>query len=300
MAKKVDMTNFRIKDTLPDGSWDRLFSNQEVVGIFETLFDPDVVAEPYGAYAYQMCLEYYTVHSGNKKVSPLFQIYNNYVWSYYAYTSQKPTWYVICESVNNRIASMLRAKYSDKWLRVYSTLLKSEYDALAEYEHNETKIGNDTDTTQYDLTLTTTGTNTDTVTYNSATEDNGKTGSRESRVTQTDSAEGVYGFNADNASGSNTDSEVVNETIVSDPEYNTNYNKSVKSGDDTTVQDTKKSELKQGSESKTFGVNETITKNGRNATGASLINAELSMRNKQIFFEIIFKDIDSIATRPTY
>ena len=82
-------------------------------------------------------------------------------------------------------------------------------------------------------------------------------------------------------------------------------NMSVNETDSKTGTETKnftvsENDIKTGTETKNFTIDETFSKSGRNVAGADLIQAEIEMRVKQIFFDIVYRDIDSVATIPLY
>ena len=315
----------KMKETLTASEKNDLFFNSEVVGIFKSLLLP---TDTFHDLAYPMCLSYYTVRSANKTVSP---IYEQMIEFAKESGTVKESEYI--NFVNSKLASnIIRPKFIEKWNRVYDTLITKQYDVLKGFEHTEHKDGNNSDTTTYDTSVgkngdnsdTVTyntqngrsGTNSDTMTYNTNTEDNGKTGTKETTTTNRENSADVYGFNSSSPVGDNTEAENATETVIGNADDNTSHNIQTKTGTEKkdysikenltkTGTDTKKltiseTENKTGTDTKIFVIDEDVTKSGRNNTGAELIEAELNLRNTQIFFDIVFKDIDSVATIPIY
>ena len=175
----------------------------------------------------------------------------------------------ISEDPNTAIGkNLIRPKFIDKWTRIYDTLITKQYDPLKDYDYEEHRGGNNSDTT----------------TYNISVEDNGKTGTKETVTTSRDTSNDVYGFNSSVPVGDDTSTENMTETTEGLANDNTTYNKQDKTGTD----------------SKAFTIDEDVTKSARNVSGADLVQSELNLRNKQIFFDIVYADIDSIFALSVY
>ena len=211
---------------------------------------------------YPLCVGYYTVRSANKTVAPVFEELVEYAKTVESEFSE----YELANSILG--SNIIRPKFIDKWNRVYELLISKQYDALKDFEHTEEHSGNNSDTTTYDSTV----------------ENNGETGTKETTVTNRENSDDVYGFNSSSPVGESLNTELLNETTTGNAEDNTTHNKQVKTGTDTKV----------------FTISENLTKSGRNISGADLIEAELDLRNRQLFFDIIYRDIDSIATISVY
>lgn len=322
----------KIKDTLSLEEKTNLFINDTTVGIFTTLFEE---TDPFYSLAYNMCLGYYTVRSANKSVSPIYEQMFEYVKEILKSQNELDSYneQEIINVVNEKMGSaIIRPKFIDKWNRVYSALMTTQYDILHGFEHNETKVGDNSDTTTYDTSVGKTGNNSDSITYNSSnekvgnntdtitydtnSEDNGSTGTKEVTTINRENSSDIYGFNSVSPVGDSADTETSTETVTGNANDNTTHNVNTKTGTETkdivigetiskSGSDTKnitisESENKTGTDTKNFVINETINKSGRNSTGAELIEAELNMRNKEIFFDIVYADIDSIATLQIY
>ena len=200
------------------------------------------------------------------------------------------------------------------------------------FDTSNGKIGNNTDVMTYDTESGKQGTNTDTTTFDTNVEDNGNTGTSETTTRNVTDENNVYGFNSPSAVGDTNSVESTSETIVGEADKNTSHNVQTKTGTESKEFGIDETITKSGTESKAIGINETITKSGteskaigidesethtgtdttditideqivrsgRDGSGAELITEELNLRNTQLFFDIIYADIDSIATLQIY
>lgn len=189
---------------------------------------------------------------------------------------------------------VIGAKYSEKWLKYYEYLVtqKDAYNPLDDNSYNETRTGNNTDKTTYDITQGKKGTNKDTTTYNTETEDNGNVGTNETTTRTSDEANDVYGFNSATPVGDSTSKTEISETTTGTAETNTTHNLRAHTGTDTKDTTLDHTETKTGTDAKEFTVNEKITRSGRNTTGAELLQKELDFRSKNLFWNMVFDDID--------
>lgn len=172
------------------------------------------------------------------------------------------------EDADSIIARMIRSKFIEKWNRTYDVLLTQQYNPLDNYEFLENRKVDDETTDEGSSTV----------------EDNGKTGTRETTTTSRTISDDVYGFNSVNPVGDTKSTEDVSDTVIGLPDENTNYNKRDEENNNKRIVDR----------------TEDITKNGRDVTGAENLSKELNFRNMQNFFDIVFTDIDSIATLQIY
>lgn len=172
--------------------------------------------------------------------------------------------------ITNKIIrdNILRPKFLEKWKRIYKALIEEQYNPLKDYDITETKVG----------------TNTNTITYGSNVETDGNVATKETTTRSVESADDIYGFNSTAPVGDSTSNTTENETIVGNADDNTTHTNQSKTGSDT----------------KELSINDTNTISGRKVSGADLIEKELNLRNKQIFFDIIYKDIDSVLTLQIY
>ena len=200
------------------------------------------------------------------------------------------------------------------------------------YDTENGRKGTNTDVMTYDTESGKQGTNTDTTTFDTNVEDNGKTGTSETTTRNVTDENNVYGFNSPSAVGDTNSTETTSETIVGEADKNTSHNLQTKTGTESKEFGIDEIITKTGTESKEIGIDETVTKtgtdsraigisesethtgtdttditiseklvkSGRDGSGAELITEELNLRNTQLFFDIIYADIDSIATLQIY
>lgn len=166
------------------------------------------------------------------------------------------------------LGRLIRNKYLDKWNRVYRALVEEQYNPANDYESTRKRTGKNTDETLYDTTV----------------EDNGNTSTNETITRNISNSDEIYGFNSEVAVPTEDSSEISSETTEAEADKNTTHNKQVKSGTDTN----------------TYNIDETSTITGRNRNASSNIQRELELRNKQTFFDVIYGDIDSIVALSIY
>lgn len=189
---------------------------------------------------------------------------------------------------------VIAAKYFDKWRKYYEYLINQQdaYNPLDDNSYTETRTGDNTDTTTYDITQGKIGTNRDTTTYDTETEDNGNAGTSETTTRTSDESNDIYGFNSASPVGDKTAKVETSETTTGSAEANTTHNQRTHKGTDTRDTTLDHTETKSGTDTKKFTVNETISRNGRNATGAELLQKELDFRSKNLFYNMVFDDMD--------
>lgn len=282
----------KMKETLTNQQKTDMFLNGSIVGLFSGLF---IESDPFYSFAHSMCVGYYTVRSANKTVAPIYEQLLEYAQENASVGDDYIT------LTNHLLGStIIRPKFIDKWNRVYETLITQQYNPIDGFEYTEHKGGNNTDITSYDTQDKKTGANVDTTTYNTSTEDNGKTGTKEVTTTNSENYGDTYGFNSSSPVGDTAGAETSTETLVGSADDNTSHNIQTKTGTDTINKNIDETLAKTGQDSKVFTISEDVTKSGRNSSGAELVEAELNLRNTQIFFNIVYSDIDSIATLQIY
>ena len=308
----------RLRETLTNRQKIDLFNGQ-VVGIFPTMV---LQEDAYYSKLKELCLGYYTARSAEKTISPTYENIINFV-------NENAE---VNETADEIMGRLIRGKFLEKWTRVYEVLVSEQYNALHNMEITEHKDATNKDTDTYNTVKGKQGTNTDSMTYNSdntkvgnntdtttfdtSVEDDGKTATSETTTRTVDGADNVYGFNSPMAVGDTTNVENVNETTVGEADKNTSHNLQTKTGTETKQFGVNETEQKRGTDSRQIGVDETethtgtdttdtiinenISKTGRDGSGAELIEKELNLRNTQIFFDIIYADIDSMTTLQIY
>lgn len=261
--------------------------NGNIVGIFKSIFSAN---DKFYSQVPNMCSEYYLNWSGEKTISPIYEKTVDLL-------SEQTS---IARNAEEIIGSNIRARFIDKWNRVYAVLVEETYKPLDDYVDSETKSGNNKDTTTYGSKTDYSSDNNNTITYNLNTTDNGKTGTKEVTTRNVENDDNVYGFNSTYPVGDTFGQQTTSETVSGDAESNTNFNEQLKTGTETKKSDNIESTQKSGTDSKQNDYNETITHNGRRMSGADLVESEISLRDRRNFFEMIFRDIDSITTIQLY
>lgn len=272
--------------------WETLTSQQKndlllgnAVGFFPYLV---LSNDEYYDKLYDLCLGYYTLRSGEKTISPFYDKLLSNVSS------------VDGKSVEEIIGSFIRSKFIDKWNRIYEALVKSQYNVLDDRDFTETKTGTNQNKDTHNITDTKSANNADTTIYDTNIEDNGKVGVHEVLIRNNENKNDVYGYNANYPVGDDVSNELVNEINISDKEKNTTFNSQKKNGTDTINHTVDESVTKTGTDTTDITINETIKNSGREISGSKLISDELNLRNTQIFFDIIYADIDSIIALAIY
>lgn len=305
----------KIFDTLDIIQKQAIFSNtNDAIGIFH--YFPTSTIIKFDEY-FRMSREYYLSHSGEKETSLFYDRlleHNDEL-----YKSQQ-----FCSAI-------IYAKFKDKWERIYSALNKS-YEVTNEYERSEEEtfsgkdsvsISETTDKTgskQMVGTDTTTTTNKnviDTTKDTDNTTNSTETISTDKTVTNTsDDNNNVYGFNSSTAVGSDTSNSTNTEHTVGEADKNkttstetldgsevyketetlTGEEKLTKNDTDTTEENEQKTGTNVADKTHTLG--KEIS--GHNAPVTELLEKEISFRDRQIFYDIVYKDIDSVIALQIY
>lgn len=224
-------------ETLSTQEKNKMLIQREVVGIFSEMFKPE---DPFYSLAYPICVGYYTTHSANKPVAPIYQIILDFIKEKGDIQEDQ---YLILTNTTLGL-DIIRPMFIDKWTRTYNLLLRNDYDPLNSYKIK--------DTITYDTTI--------------------NTGTKETTESDNDINVDTYGFNSETPVGADSTSNRVSETVTGD----INDNKQIKTGTETTDHE------------------------GYDRTPANLIKAELNMRATNIFIDIVYKDIDTVATLLIY
>ena len=261
--------------------------NGNVVGIFPSMI---LSNDKFYSKLYDLCFGYYMQRSGEKTISLTYDRLLQLV-------KENED---ISETAETLIGKLIRGKFLEKWNRVYDVLISEQYNVLHNHDFTEQKTGNNQNVDTHNTTKARQGNNTDTTTYDTNIEDNGKTGTNEVTTRNVEDANDVYGFNSVSPVGDTHSNETTSETIVGDADKNTSYNLQTKTGTETKQFGINDSESHTGTDTTDISIDETINRSGRNVGGAELITEELNLRNTQLFFDIVYSDIDSIATLKIY
>ena len=277
----------KLRETLTTGQIIKMFKG-EVVGIFPSMI---LSNDKFYSKLYDLCFGYYMQRSGEKTISLTYERLLQLV-------SEKI--YTTTETAENLIGKLIRGKFIEKWNRVYDVLISEQYNALQNHDFIEQKTGNNQNIDTYNSTKAKQGTNTDTTTYDTNVEDNGKRGTSETTTRSVEDSNDVYGFNSSTPVGDTLSNETTSETIVGEADKNTSHNIKTKKGTESKQFGINESENHTGTDTTDISIDENVNRSGRNVSGAELINEELNLRNTQLFFDIIYSDIDSIATLKIY
>lgn len=261
--------------------------NGTPAGIFPTMILP---ADPFYSILPQLCIGYYFERSGEKTVSPAYEKFVNMVIANVG----------VDKNEDELMGSYIRAKFIDKWLKVYAALIGTEYDVINNKEWNVLRTGNNRNVDTYNSTKARMGTNTDQTEYGSVVTNDGNVGVKETTTSNANTANDVYGFNSSTPVGDTTSQDVATDTTERDFEHNKSHNVEERSGIDTKTFGINEDETHTGTDSTDITINENLKRTGREGSGASLITEELDMRKREIFFDIIYSDIDSVATLSIY
>lgn len=249
-------------------------------GVFTTLFTN---SDPWIEQAGECCAGYYLQHSAKKTVSPFYL-------NVYA---------VSPDTTAEVIGNIIRSKFIGKWANTYNAL-NAEYNALYNESVTVTETESGSEETKYGSEVTTTGTDTDTTTYNVNVTDDGTTSTKET-TTRTNTAESnLYGFSSDTPVGDTTDTESVNETVQALPDDNTTHNTNVKTGTETKEYGKNDTQAKSGSDTTARSKTSSITREGFTNSPTDNIMKELELRKTNVFFNIIYDDIDSMMALQIY
>lgn len=261
--------------------------NGNKVSFFNHLFNQN---DSFYSKTNAICLGYYTERSGEKTISPTYEKLIKLV-------EENET---VTQTTEELLGSLIRSKFIDKWERVYQVLINEQYSALDNSYFTETKSKTDNNTKTYGMNIAKNGSNIDTKTYNTTVEDTGENSNKQTTIRENNENNDFYGFNSitpvPESSSNNSESETTQGSALD----NTNHNINTKTGTDTIDYNINESETRSGTDTDNTTITENSSNSGRNVSGAELITEELNLRNEQIFFNIIYKDIDSITTIQIY
>lgn len=244
----------KLKETLSNSQKIEMF-NGSAVGFFPFLILPQ---DKFYQKLNDICMGYYTVHSGEKEVSS----------TYKEIIKTTETESSITKTSFEIIGKIIRAKFIEKWVRIYEALIESEYNALYDKEYTHKKNGTNTDNTVYDISIV----------------DNGDISTHQTETSNGSNDDKIYGFNSSVGVNDSSSTDSITRTTTAEREGNTSHNTNEKTG----------------TENKTFGIDEEIEIKGRSDKPSDLIKSEVILRNEQIFFDIIYSDIDSITALQIY
>lgn len=261
--------------------------NGNTVGFFSHLFKN---SDTFYSKAPNLCLGYYTERSGEKTISPTYEKLIKLVEENSSVT----------QTVDELLGNLIRSKFIEKWERVYDILITEQYSALDNSSFTETKSKTDNNTKTYGMSIAKNGSNMDTKTYNTTVEDTGENSNKQTTTRENNENNDFYGFNSSTPVPESSSNNSESETTQGSALDNTNHNINTKTGTDTIDYNINERETRSGTDTDNTTISERTSNSGRNTSGAELITEELNLRNEQIFFNIVYKDIDSITTIQIY
>lgn len=194
------------------------------------------------------------------------------------------------QTVNRLLGINIRNKYKNKWTNTYNAL-GLEYSVIDNVDYNDTITYTDGESKTYEDSKTgKTDTNDKTV-YNVTTDENTSASTDETVSTTRTTDNAVYGYNSEISVPD--DSTNVNETVstVGNADNNTTTSKNLKTGSETDTINTTESSSGNGKSNRTLEHTETKHTSGRNKDATSMVDAEIELRNKHIFVNMVLNDI---------
>lgn len=261
--------------------------NGNSVGIFDELITS---FDPFYDLKVPMCLGYYMGHSGYRTISPMYSRFIEMVKENDEVT----------DTADNIISRYIRDKFIKKWILEYNLLADNAYNPLEEYYESESREQAVAETRGYDSAEERTGTDTDTHSYvlNGSTETTVKKKEVTTREGEIDDS--TYGFNSSLAVPKDKSENSATITVEGDPAENIATGSESKASTDTLTKGINNKTEHTGEDTVARNDTTETERSGRRTSGADLVERELDLRSKQIFFDIVFKDIDSILTIPIY
>ena len=271
-------------DTLTKAEKIKLIKN-EPVGLFPYLI---LSTDSFYALLPALSTGYYTARSGNKSISPAYEFIRTTI----ADNS-------LTDSAEQLLANSIRTKFLEKWNRVYTAMIAT-YEATSDYNITESKTGKNTDTTTYNSKLEKNANNSNNITYNTNVTDDGKTATHEITTRDGSDNNDIYGFNSNSPVGDTTSTNSQTETVEAEADKNTSHNTSLKTGTENTAIGVDEDHIKSGTDTIDHAFGEEKTIKGNKGSISDLIQKELDLRNRNLFFDIVYADIDSVATLQIY
>lgn len=297
-----------VYETLSHNDIDGLI-NGDVVGLFKTLIDDGDV---FSKERTELSSGYYLSHSAEKTISPFVERLIE----------------LNGDNSNNRLGLYLRAIFIDKWEKIYKGLV-TDYNILDENVDERTIEEDTTHVTNFGKQIELVIDDDITMTYGKSTTDstnNTQTVAKTKGISEikavykdehvtVEQEQGVYGFNSSSVAPDSKNESDTHTTANGDANYekveysdgkdvdtsttkgtvteiNTGTDKHTKSGTTTSTN--------SGNDDEQYTRTMTDKHNGRNSSGATLISAEVDMRKKYTFFDIVYNDIDSVVALPLY
>ena len=195
---------------------------------------------------------------------------------------------------------MIRGKFIDKWERYYNALINENYEILEDIVKNETSNYTRNEVNNYTKNETSNYAKNETKNHNNTINENGNVSTDMTTTSTNEKNNDVYGFNSTAPVGSDLNYGTDTENVLGDKENNTTENVKQTTGDDTNDTTGNDEKGTTGNDDKDTTKNEIISRTGRNTSAQDLLQKELDFRSKNLFFNIVFRDIDDIIALAIY
>lgn len=223
--------------------------------------------------AVQIDINYYLTHSSSKLVS---QVY---------FSLQESFLENVITNVNETLAQIIGSKFYDKWSRIYKAFT-ANYEILEDNKYIDTSINEYSKDSEHKESVNIINTNESTSTN--------KENSSVTTDTSNENNDNIYGFNSTKSAPSN--SRNGKSTITVSGDKNENFTELQDNTTQTTtgsLDDNKKLNLE------TYSETNNVEHKGNSRPYQELLESELEFR-KNVFYDIIMNDVDSILTLNIY
>lgn len=254
--------------------------------------------------------EYFGNHSGNKETSPLI---DDFIENNYDEEVEHPV--ELTTAQRTLLSNIIANKYANKWSRLYA-IMSAEYNPIENYSMTEEEVPDITKqfsvSDNYAVTNETTkATNistTETPSNDYKVTEEKKVNTDLSVETDTTTSADVYGFNSTAPVPSNEGSGNSTVTTSGDEETNKETTTKTQEGymtitEEGSAQDNieTNTQSQTGYRQETETGTRTLTRSGNIGvtTSQQMIESEIALWQWN-FFEMIFKDVDTILTSPKY
>lgn len=232
--------------------------------------------------------EYYIIRSANKTISPSF----NYILKLIEDGGDRNA---ILKAYGNGIAN----KFYNKWIRVYNELRK-EYNSLDSNTYTENINNNNTKNITYGKNVKLTANNVEKLDGSNSEEYAENVGKYESVTTYDNGNEFSYGFNSTEPTPKNSAKNSSTEVVEGDKIRNSTNRDTTATRNDTNTITKDENEVNSGTDTHIDKFSQEITKSGRNEIPSVLMQNELDFRARNLFYDIVLHDIDTILTLSIY
>lgn len=281
------MNKIRIFDTLTESEKFLIINggNNGFSNLFSHIFEDNDFGHQTRAH---LSYEYYVIRSANKTISPSFSHILKLIED--GGDSQ-----ALLEAYGYGI----RNKFYDKWKRAYDVLIE-DYNPLDTNTSTEIIENNNTKNITYGKNVKLTANNVEQLDGSNTEESSENIGKYESRTTYDDGDEFSYGFNSSAPTPKNTAKNSSTEVIEGDKLRNSASRDTTASRNDTNTITKDENEVNSGTDTHIDEFSQEIIKSGRDESPSALMQKELDFRVRNLFYDIVLKDIDSILTISIY